>query len=425
MSKQIKLLATYSVPGGGYFSPGAIIWVDDPVADQLIANRNATYDLTGGRVEFRPSPGNGLGSGANLPGNQTISANQTADVTVPSGVTLGLVATSGISGNWAVINPDGTTATPTALVGGTSTIGVFLADTRVRFTVNTGSLTIKPGVVAGSMKSSPLYFVPIDPATGEPYKIEGGGGSGGTFDGTVTIAEGADATVGTRADAPASDPTGVNTVVSLNKAQVIASQEIARTVGPAAIGAAATKSMLIGGMYYGASAARTAGQMAPLATDVRGNLLARAYGTPTTGADGHSNSLSMFSNEQESTGGSHLLAIGGYVLNDAGTWDRLRGDTAGLRIQPAKRPGTNRSMLVTMTSQTVIPANANSWFLANDSAADILINIGAAATATDADTEGTFKLRPGERLSSRDVVETGAVNAVVASGTARLKARST
>lgn len=197
------------------------------------------------------------------------------------------------------------------------------------------------------------------------------------------------------------------------------------SAGPVAPGAPAAKSSLIGAVYNNSLPTLTTGVQQALQMDLRGALRVRVHATALTGSDGVSNALLAGVNGEGSVGGETRMASQApYVFNGT-TWDRQRGDAFGLRIQPAQRPGTNRSKLITTTSSEIIPASANSWFLANDSAANIIINIGAAASSTDSDTEGSFLLRPGERLSSRDVVETGAVNGIVASGTARIKARST
>lgn len=153
MAKTVRLLGTHN----GY-KPGTILTLPDAEANALLfGGVGATLDLTGGTAAFQSSPATGLGSGANLPLNQTISAGQTGDVTVPSGVTVGLSGTSDLVGTWSVVNPDGTTATPTTLVSGDTSIGVFVVDTKVRFNVTFGTLTIKAGVVAGSVSGSPLF----------------------------------------------------------------------------------------------------------------------------------------------------------------------------------------------------------------------------------------------------------------------------
>lgn len=247
----------------------------------------------------------------------------------------------------------------------------------------------------------------------------GGGGGGG---GPTTIADGADAAVGSKNDAPATAPTDNASLLALTKFQAA---QITSYLGAKAPGTAAASAALIGGVYNSTQPLATAGQQQAAQLDARGNLRMRMTGTQWTMTDGIAANLVVGVNgEADATGATRALGVAPIAFNGS-TFDRLRGDTEGLFTSPARRTGTNRSVLVTTTAADIIPANAYSWFLANDSASDILINIGAAANATDSDTNGSFKLRPGERLSSSDIVERGAVSAVVASGTARIKARST
>jgi hypothetical protein len=190
-------------------------------------------------------------------------------------------------------------------------------------------------------------------------------------------------------------------------------------------GTAPAKATAISGIYTATTPSLTTGQAVGVQVDERGSQRVRIHMTNFTGADGIANTtLAGVNGSADGTGGTRVQAMANYVFNGA-TWDRIRGDAFGLRMQPAQRAGTNRSKAVTNTSSEVIPANANSWFLANDSAADIWINFGTAASATPGSTDGSFKLRPGERLSSADITDTRAINAIVATGTADIKAHST
>jgi hypothetical protein len=162
MATTIRLLSTYN----GY-KPQSIITVDDAIATQLIAGLNATTDLTGGAPAFQPGTGSGLSSGTNLPANRTLLAGQTDTLTVPSGVSLGVNASSDIAGTREVLNPDGTVASSTPLLAGLSTVGVFVVDTKVRFNVTFGTLTVKAGVVAGSVDAAPVFTSSATLAAGE------------------------------------------------------------------------------------------------------------------------------------------------------------------------------------------------------------------------------------------------------------------
>lgn len=167
MAKTIRLLATYNG-----FKRGDIITLDDATADKLLLGGvSATLDLTGGTTAYQQSPGTGLSSGSNLPPNQTILAGQTTDIPVPSGVTLGLQGSADIAGTWSIVNPDDTTAGSTPLSPGLTVAGVFIVDTKVRFSVTFGTLTVKPGVVAGSAEGVPISTTSSTLLVGEDAKL--------------------------------------------------------------------------------------------------------------------------------------------------------------------------------------------------------------------------------------------------------------
>jgi hypothetical protein len=92
-----------------------------------------------------------------------------------------------------------------------------------------------------------------------------GGGEGGGGGGVVTIPEGGDATVGSKADAPAASATDSATLMAVTKLG-------ASSVGPANGGAAATKATLVGAQFRTTPPALTDGQQASLQVDNGSNL---------------------------------------------------------------------------------------------------------------------------------------------------------
>lgn len=170
--------------------------------------------------------------------------------------------------------------------------------------------------------------------SGAPYIPSGGGGGGG---GAITIAEGADAVVGTRSDAPAADPTAANTAMSLYKAQTVAVTEFAKAIGPAAPGAAAGKAALAGGLYLPTRPTVTSGQQVALAVDSRGHQFARLVGTQWSMGDNVSpNNVVGLNAESDGTGGTRALGSAPMVYDAVNNvWHRARGDQSGTYVVPA------------------------------------------------------------------------------------------
>jgi hypothetical protein len=161
MAKQIRLLSTYPNPGGGFYSPGAVITVADDVAAQLVANQNATLDLNGAPQAYTDAPA------SPFPETQSINAGQSSVINVPMGVVLSISGSTDVVGTREVLNPDGSVASSQPLVSGVASIGVFLLDTKVRFNVSFGSLLVKSGAVAGAVEGVPLYTSSATLAAGE------------------------------------------------------------------------------------------------------------------------------------------------------------------------------------------------------------------------------------------------------------------
>jgi hypothetical protein len=111
----------------------------------------------------------------------------------------------------------------------------------------------------------------------------------------------------------------------------------------------------------------------------------------------------------------------GYVFNGIG-WDRARGDTTGVFVKPPTSAGTNRSATATTTSAALMAANTlrSKFFVRNDSAIDVWINLGAAAVATPGG--GNIKVAAnGGHFEFTG--HNGVVNIIAASATAAVTAR--
>jgi hypothetical protein len=102
----------------------------------------------------------------------------------------------------------------------------------------------------------------------------------------------------------------------------------------------------------------------------------------------------------------------------------LGGSASPLNVssRTVSSAGTDRSIVATTTSQTLMPANATRMRLLvrNDSAVDVWINFGAPAVAT----AGAGNYRIAANGGSLDLSgSSGAINIIAASATAAISAR--
>lgn len=122
---------------------------------------------------------------------------------------------------------------------------------------------------------------------------------------------------------------GVNPTTTSDKLQV---------QGTSASGATddGSNPLKIGGVYRATLPTYTDGQVAPANTDSRGNIGVINKYSFSTAVDGLGNTslLSGVAFVNNPTGGFNPLATAAVVFNGT-TWDRMRGDTNGLAVQPA------------------------------------------------------------------------------------------
>jgi hypothetical protein len=187
-------------------------------------------------------------------------------------------------------------------------------------------------------------------------------------------------------------------------------------IGSKAPGTAAASSQLGGGVYSSSIATLTAGQQIAQQVDERGSQRVRVHATTMTPSDGYSNTVFCgFNGPAEQTGGTRPLVVGSVVYNGA-TWDRLRGNIFGINVLPAKITGTDRSATIGTSSTILIPAGAQFFTIINDTATDLWLRYGAAATATAGG--GNFKIAAGARYTSDMVVDQRDLYAVAAASAA-------
>jgi hypothetical protein len=226
-----------------------------------------------------------------------------------------------------------------------------------------------------------LYVILVNPDTGLPYTASGGGGGGG-------------------GDASAANQLAV--------------------IGSKTGGTAAASSQLTGAVFTSTALNLATTQQAALQADFRGNLKVRLHGTSAVAADGMANSIAAISGEGDPTGGSRLFPVAGYLFNGT-NWDRPRGNTKGMQVIPAPVVSTDRSATISTTNTVLMAANAarSGFGIVNDTANDVYVRFGVAATA--AVGGGNIKVRAngGSFISEGLTVEAGSINIIAAaSGTA-------
>lgn len=146
----------------------------------------------------------------------------------------------------------------------------------------------------------------------------------------ATIADGASATLGAKADAAATDSTSAWSGIALLKSMRSLLAGTLTTAGNVASGAAdAGNPVKVGGRYNAALPVYADGQRTDMQTDILGNVRARMIARLAAGADNIPNTTVSWPtthNGPDITSGP--FAIGNFVFNGA-SWDRQRGDTNG------------------------------------------------------------------------------------------------
>jgi len=111
----------------------------------------------------------------------------------------------------------------------------------------------------------------------------------------------------------------------------------------------------------------------------------------------------------------------GYGFNGT-TWDRTRGDTTGTFVKSNPLTGTDRSVTATTTSAQLMAANTtrSKFFIKNDTAIVVWINMGATAVASAGSGNISIAANGGYFEFTG---YSGAVNIIAASTTAAVTAR--
>lgn len=192
-------------------------------------------------------------------------------------------------------------------------------------------------------------------------------------------------------------------------------------IGSKAGGTAATSSQLVGAVYNTTPPTLTNGQQAAVQLNNVGSMAVTLRGSSTTaglditggtGTDGYTGS------------GGKVTTLSIMHAYNGTTYDRLRGDTIGLRVTPSTSTGTDRSTTVGTTSAAVMATNASrrGFIVQNTDIRDIYYNYGATAVVVAG--SGNFVLRPGETLMFIvGHIPSESINMIVAAGTASISAR--
>jgi len=153
--------------------------------------------------------------------------------------------------------------------------------------------------------------------------------------------------------------------------------------GTAMGGGSAASPNIAGGEYNSTPPTLTNGQTDALQLTSAGQLIVSAYGAAGTPADGVGNTSAAVG-VNDSSGVSRIgIRVFPSVFNGT-TWDRARGDTSGSFVKTAPLAGTDRSATATTASSQLMAANTlrTKFFIKNDTAIVVWINMGATAVAT-------------------------------------------
>ena len=188
-------------------------------------------------------------------------------------------------------------------------------------------------------------------------------------------------------------------------------------------GGTSSSPAVAGGEYNSTGPTLTNGQTDALQLDVKGNLRSALEALKITGTDAFSNANVGHVNDRDifGSGGQLLLAQAGWVYNGT-TWDRQRGDTTGSFVKQNPLAGTDRSLTATTTSAQLMAANTarTKFFIKNDTAIVVWINMGATAVATPGAGNIAIAANGGYFEFTG---YSGAVNIIAASTTAAVTAR--
>lgn len=194
------------------------------------------------------------------------------------------------------------------------------------------------------------------------------------------------------------------------------------SAGPVAPATPALKSSLIGATFNTTPPTVANGQQAAVQMNNVGSLAITLRGSSSTAAldiTGGNGTDAL-----SGSGGKITSLSIGYAFDPAaGNYNRLRGDTIGLRTTPSTSVGTDRSAVVGAVSAVIIPANSarRSFFIYNDDVRDVYINWGGTATATIGN--GNKRIGPGLGYESPAHCGAEAISAITSAGTASITVR--
>lgn len=322
----------------------------------LQSSVQATFGaITGQRAVIYDASGTAVDWSAAVPVTQSGTWNITnvsGTVSLPTGA-----ATSAIQSSVIGTKAAGTAATSSELVGGvyntslpTLTNGQQAAaqmDSSGRLIINCGTGCSGGGgsTATTATAADPTY---VEGSSSNPISVDLTGYARSLVKGTVTANLGTLNGAATAAKQPAlgtagtasADVISVQGIASMTPVQVsqaTASNLNAQVVGNTAAGAADSgNGVKISGIYNASPPSLTTTWRGDAQMDSNANLRTRIVTTQSTGADALANSqMGWTAAANANTGGTTVmpLAVAPIVFN-ATSWDRIRGDTAGLVVQP-------------------------------------------------------------------------------------------
>lgn len=181
-------------------------------------------------------------------------------------------------------------------------------------------------------------------------------------------------------------------------------------------GAAATSSQLAGGVFNTTPPSLANTNQAALQLNSLGSLRVQILGSGNAGPD------VTTGNADAVTGANGKLAMAGYgyLKNELGTFDQMRGNIKGIWTTQSPQAGTARHAAVTTTAANVYPANTSRsrYFFQNNGAANIWVCYDGTAVVG---ALNCMKVGPGQSYAGDS--DTTAISMIAETGSCNVYAR--
>jgi hypothetical protein len=180
----------------------------------------------------------------------------------------------------------------------------------------------------------------------------------------------------------------------------------------------------IGGVYNSTAPTLANGQRGDVQCNTRAEPIFQVTSTAITPSDAITNNAVGIATPGSPTAGRPLLTFP--LLWDGAQHVRTKGDTTGQRTVPCALTGTDRSIGVTVTSQTLMAANTarKGFMIRNDTDTDVWVNFDGAAVAAAGSGNYKIAMNGGHLEPPAGLTGTSAITVIHGgSGTKNISAR--